>query len=45
MFLFLNEASKKQEKERERHITHYKHVHPETLSKHESRNKVHSPLR
>lgn len=47
MFLFLNEASKKQEKkrERERRITHYKHVHPETLSKHESRNKIHSPLR
>lgn len=45
MFLFLNEASKKQEKEKERHITHYKHVHPETLNKHESRNKIHSPLR
>lgn len=36
------------EKTREKEIyiykTHYKHVHPETLSKHESRNKVHSPL-
>lgn len=36
---------KTRERERERRITHYKHVHPETLSKHESRNKIHSPLR